>query len=41
MIGAYMDKIVDEFNEQSDSDYKINHVITSDMYTKLSTVVKL
>lgn len=37
--GAYMDKIVDEFNEQSDSDYKINHVITSDMYTKLSTVV--
>ena len=37
--GAYMDKIVDEFNEQSGSDYKINHVITSDMYTKLSTVV--
>ncbi|WP_312498741.1 extracellular solute-binding protein [Enterococcus sp.] len=37
--GAYMDQIVKEFNEQSDSEYTINHVITSDMYTKLSTVV--
>ena len=37
--GAYMDKIVEDFNAQSDSDYTINHVITSDMYTKLSTVV--
>lgn len=37
--GAYMDQIVKEFNEQSDSDYTINHVITSDMYTKLTTVV--
>lgn len=37
--GAYMDQIVNEFNEQSGSDYTINHVITSDMYTKLSTVV--
>ncbi len=34
-----MDQIVNEFNEQSGSDYTINHVITFDMYTKLSTVV--
>ncbi|MHC5248896.1 extracellular solute-binding protein [Enterococcus sp. LJL90] len=37
--GAYMDTIVDEYNAQADSEYTINHVITSDMYTKLSTVV--
>lgn len=37
--GAYMDQMVKDFNEQSNSDYTLKHVITSDMYTKLSTVV--
>lgn len=36
--GAYMDKIVEEYNK-TDPEFKVKHVITSDMYTKLSTVL--
>lgn len=37
--GAYMNQLVDDFNEQSDQEIEIKHVITSDMYTKLYTVM--
>ncbi|KRG12130.1 extracellular solute-binding protein [Lederbergia galactosidilytica] len=36
--GAYMDEIVKEYNA-TDPEIKVKHVITSDMYTKLSTVL--
>ena len=36
--GEYMDKLVEEFNE-TEPEYNVNHVITSDMYTKLYTVM--
>lgn len=36
--GAYMDKIVEEYNK-TEPEFKVKHVITSDMYTKLSTVL--
>ncbi|MGG4047999.1 extracellular solute-binding protein [Paenibacillus favisporus] len=36
--GAYMDEIVKEYNA-TNPDIKVKHVITSDMYTKLSTVL--
>src|SRR5699024_12405178 len=37
--GAYMDKLVDEYNDQSDQELEIKHVVTSEMYTKLYTVM--
>ncbi|MFD1848605.1 extracellular solute-binding protein [Oceanobacillus bengalensis] len=37
--GAYMNELVDEYNEQSEQELEIKHVITSDMYTKLYTVM--
>ncbi len=37
--GAYMDTLVNKFNKQSDSKYTLKHVVTADMYTKISTVV--
>lgn len=36
--GAYMDEIVKEYNA-TNPEIKVKHVITSDMYTKLSTVL--
>jgi len=36
--GAYMDDLVKEYND-TDPEYKVNHVITSDMYTKMYTVL--
>ncbi|MFK3937473.1 extracellular solute-binding protein [Alkalihalobacillus sp. NPDC078783] len=36
--GANMDALVKEYNE-TDPEYKVNHVITSDMYTKMYTVL--
>ncbi|KGA98499.1 ABC transporter substrate-binding protein [Alkalihalobacillus alcalophilus ATCC 27647 = CGMCC 1.3604] len=36
--GANMDQIVKEYNE-TEPEYKVNHVITSDMYTKMYTVL--
>ncbi|MCM3786285.1 extracellular solute-binding protein [Neobacillus mesonae] len=36
--GAYMDQLVDEYNA-TEPEFKVKHVITSDMYTKLSTVI--
>ncbi|MBY9080638.1 extracellular solute-binding protein [Paenibacillus sp. HN-1] len=36
--GAYMDQIVKEYNA-TNPEIKVKHVITSDMYTKLSTVI--
>lgn len=37
--GAYMNELVDQYNEQSEQEIEIKHVITSDMYTKLYTVM--
>lgn len=37
--GTYMNELVDEYNEQSEQELEIKHVITSDMYTKLYTVM--
>ncbi|MCM3111856.1 extracellular solute-binding protein [Lederbergia lenta] len=36
--GAYMDQLVKDYNE-TDPEIKVKHVITSDMYTKMSTVL--
>nr|WP_253957861.1 extracellular solute-binding protein [Metabacillus halosaccharovorans] len=36
--GAYMDQLVKEYNE-TDPEFKVKHVITSDMYTKMATVL--
>lgn len=36
--GAYMDQLVKDYNA-TDPEYKVKHVITSDMYTKISTVL--
>ncbi|MCM2677380.1 extracellular solute-binding protein [Alkalicoccobacillus plakortidis] len=36
--GANMDELVKQYND-SDPEYKVNHVITSDMYTKMYTVL--
>ncbi|MEO2205611.1 extracellular solute-binding protein [Paenibacillus pabuli] len=36
--GAYMDQLVKEYNA-TEPEIKLKHVITSDMYTKLSTVI--
>lgn len=36
--GAYMDQLVKEYNE-TDPESKVKHVITSDMYTKMYTVM--
>ncbi|GAK42645.1 extracellular solute-binding protein [Paenibacillus urinalis] len=36
--GAYMDQLVKEYNA-TEPEMKVKHVITSDMYTKLSTVI--
>ncbi|TYA11364.1 extracellular solute-binding protein [Paenibacillus faecis] len=36
--GAYMDQIVKEYNA-TNPEFKVKHVITSDMYTKISTVI--
>lgn len=36
--GAYMDKLVKEYND-TDPEIKVKHVITADMYTKMSTVL--
>ncbi|MFK0526277.1 extracellular solute-binding protein [Paenibacillus illinoisensis] len=36
--GAYMDQLVKEYNA-TEPEIKVKHVITSDMYTKLSTVI--
>ena len=36
--GAYMDEMVKEYNA-TDPEYKVEHVITSDMYTKIYTVI--
>ncbi|MGM7719991.1 extracellular solute-binding protein [Metabacillus sp. Hm71] len=36
--GAYMDQLVKEYNE-TDPEFKVKHVITADMYTKMSTVL--
>lgn len=36
--GAYMDQLVKDYNA-TNPDIKVKHVITSDMYTKLSTVL--
>ncbi|MBW4085531.1 extracellular solute-binding protein [Paenibacillus sp. S150] len=36
--GAYMDQLVKDYNA-TDPEIKVKHVITSDMYTKLSTVL--
>ncbi|MFS0752407.1 extracellular solute-binding protein [Oceanobacillus sp. 1P07AA] len=37
--GVYMNQLVDDYNEQSEQEIEIKHVITSDMYTKLYTVI--
>jgi len=36
--GAYMDQLVKDYNA-TNPEYKVKHVITSDMYTKISTVL--
>ncbi len=36
--GAYMDQLVEDYNA-TNPDIKVKHVITADMYTKLSTVL--
>ncbi|GIP02222.1 sugar ABC transporter substrate-binding protein [Paenibacillus lautus] len=36
--GAYMDQLVKDYNA-TNPEYKVKHVITSDMYTKISTVI--
>lgn len=36
--GAYMDQLVKDYNA-TDPEIKVKHVVTSDMYTKLSTVI--
>ncbi|MGN8645981.1 extracellular solute-binding protein [Gracilibacillus sp. HCP3S3_G5_1] len=36
--GAYMDQLVDDYNA-TDPEIEVNHVITSDMYTKMYTVL--
>lgn len=36
--GAYMDQLVEDYNA-TDPEFKVNHVITSDMYTKMYTVL--
>ncbi len=36
--GAYMDQLVKDYNA-TDPEFKVKHVITSDMYTKISTVI--
>lgn len=36
--GAYMDQLVKEYNA-TEPEIKVKHVVTSDMYTKLSTVI--
>ncbi|PWU67866.1 extracellular solute-binding protein [Gracilibacillus dipsosauri] len=36
--GAYMDELVDKYNE-TDPEFKVEHVVTSDMYTKMYTVL--
>ncbi|MDX8045193.1 extracellular solute-binding protein [Gracilibacillus sp. S3-1-1] len=36
--GAYMDKLVEEYNA-TEPEIEVNHVITSDMYTKMYTVL--
>lgn len=36
--GAYMDQLVKNYNA-TNPEYKVKHVITSDMYTKISTVL--
>lgn len=36
--GAYMDQLVKDFNA-TNPEFKVKHVITSDMYTKISTVL--
>ncbi|KAB8137611.1 extracellular solute-binding protein [Gracilibacillus oryzae] len=36
--GAYMDELVDAFNE-TEPEFEVEHVVTSDMYTKMYTVL--
>ncbi|GIN12325.1 hypothetical protein J26TS2_21920 [Shouchella clausii] len=36
--GAFMDEMIDEYNA-TDPEFKVEHVITSDMYTKMYTVM--
>ena len=36
--GSYMDQLVEDYNA-TNPDIKVKHVITADMYTKLSTVL--
>lgn len=36
--GAYMDQLVKDYNA-TDPEFKVKHVITADMYTKISTVL--
>nr|WP_090892091.1 extracellular solute-binding protein [Evansella caseinilytica] len=36
--GAYMDELVKQYNE-TDPEFEVKHIITSDMYTKLYTVM--
>ncbi|WP_414859259.1 extracellular solute-binding protein [Paenibacillus haidiansis] len=36
--GAYMDQIVKSYNE-TNPEFKVKHVVTADMYTKISTVL--
>lgn len=37
--GAYMDQLVEDFNE-TDPEFPVNHVITSDLYTQIYTVLQ-
>lgn len=37
--GAYMDQLVEEYNE-SDPEFPVSHVITSDLYTQIYTVLQ-
>ncbi|WP_027092233.1 extracellular solute-binding protein [Cohnella thermotolerans] len=36
--GAYMDQLVKDYNA-TNPEYKVKHIVTSDMYTKISTVM--
>ncbi|WP_066188501.1 extracellular solute-binding protein [Gracilibacillus timonensis] len=36
--GAYMDQLVDDYND-TDPEFPVKHVVTSDMYTKMYTVL--